>query len=287
MASLREIRTHITGVQKTQQITRALKMVAAVKLRHAQENLLQAVPYSERIKEVIGHISNHVEKNFHPLLAIREPKRIGYIIVTADQGLCGSFNQNIIRRAELEIRQHPEQDIFTIVIGKRGWDYFKKSAYRNLSNYTGFFKDLNFVHASTIASLIMDFYITGSLDQFLLIYNEFKSATNQNVVVEQLLPIQPVAIRTETKVSELLLEPNKIGVVENVCLQYLNVYIWRVLLESFASEMAARMTAMEYATENAETLLTDLKTQFNRRRQENITNEILEIVGGSEVLREK
>lgn len=285
MATLRDIKQRITGVQKTQTITRALKMVAAVKLRRAQQRIIQARPYAYRLNAIMEHIASKMDRNLHPLLAIREPKRIGYVVVTADQGLCGSFNQNIIRKAESEISQIQDLETDLVVIGRKGRDYFLKRNYNIIGEYTTFFKNLEFSQAVDIATLIRDLYIQQKLDRIYLIYNEFKSATQQRIIVEQLLPIIPVVPEEKKYMADFIFEPDAISILDTLCPKNLNVQIWRVLLESYASEMGARMTAMEYATENADKFISELRMQFNRIRQENITKEILEIIGGSEALR--
>lgn len=285
MATLRDIKQRITGVQKTQQITRALKMVAAVKLRRAQQRILQARPYAYRLNDLMGRIAGKIDRDLHPLLAVREPNRVCYVIVTSDQGLCGSFNQNIIRKAENEILQNPDQDKDFIFIGKKGRDHFVKRNYNAIGEYVSFFRDLKFEQAVDISSLIRDLYIHEKLDRVYLIYNEFKSAVQQEVVIEQLLPIIPSIPEEKKYLPEFIFEPDPISILDTLLPQNLNVQIWRVLLESYASEMGARMTAMEYATENANKLIGELRMQFNRIRQENITTEILEIISGSEALK--
>ncbi len=286
MPTLRDIKQRIFGVQKTQTITRALKMVAAVKLRRAQQAILQARPYALHLAEMMGHIASKVDPSLHPLLAVREPHRVCYVIVTADQGLCGSFNQNIIRKADAELAQYPDkQAIDLILIGRKGRDYFTRRNYKVIGEYVQFFKNLQFSQAVEIANLIQDRYVEQKLDRIFLIYNEFKSAAQQRVVVEQLLPIIPVVPESERYLSDFIFEPDPITILNTLCPKNLNVQIWRVLLESFASEMGARMTAMEYATENANKLISELQMQYNKKRQEGITKEILEIISGSEALK--
>ncbi|MDZ7330678.1 MAG: ATP synthase F1 subunit gamma [candidate division KSB1 bacterium] len=286
MPTLRDIKGRIFGVQKTQTITRALKMVAAVKLRRAQQAIVQARPYALHLAEMMGHIASKVDHSLHPLLAVREPNRVCYVIVTADQGLCGSFNQNIIRKADAELAKYPDkQAIDLILIGRKGRDYFTRRNYKVIGEYVQFFKNLQFSQAVDIATLIRERYVDQQLDRIYLIYNEFKSAAQQRVVVEQLLPIIPVIPEGEKYLAEFIFEPDPITILNTLCPKNLNVQIWRVLLESFASEMGARMTAMEYATENANKLIAELQMQFNKKRQEGITKEILEIISGSEALK--
>ncbi len=285
MATLREIKQRITGVKKTQQITRALKMVAAVKFRRAQQSILQARPYAHRLSDIMGHVASDVDRNLHPLLAVREPKRIGYVIFTADQGLCGSFNNNIIRRAEKEFAKFADKDLNLILVGKKGRDYFSRRNYQIIGSYVKFFKDLSFKKAVDIGRLIIDLYIANKIDRIDLVYNQFKSAIRQEVTVEPLLPLIPLLPDEKIKDVDFIFEPDPIKILDTLCPRHINVKIWRVLLETFASEMGARMTAMEYATENANNLINDLTMEYNKVRQGKITAEILEIVSGSEALR--
>ncbi|MCI0512210.1 ATP synthase F1 subunit gamma [candidate division KSB1 bacterium] len=281
MATLRDLKRRINSVRKTQQITRALKMVAAVKLRRAQQRILQARPYAYRLNAMMGHIASKIDHDLHPLLAEREPQRVGYVIVTADQGLCGSFNQNIIRKAEAEINTHQHQELSLVLVGRKGRDHFIRRPHTVLGDYANFFRNLQFEQAVNIAKLIQELYMDAKLDRIYLIYNEFKNVVRQNVVIEQLLPIIPVAPAEKPLLADYIFEPDAITMLDLLCPRNLNVQLWRVLLESYAAEMGARMTAMEYATENASSLQSELTTQFNRIRQENITKEILEIVSGS------
>ncbi len=285
MATLRDIKNRIKGVQKTQQITRALKMVSAVKLRRAQQNIIQARPYAQHLREIMGHIAGKIDRNLHPLLAVREKERVCFVIVTGDQGLCGSFNHNIIRRAEREISQCDAVDLELVLIGRKGRDYFVKRNHKIIGEYVAFFKNLEFSQAVDIASLLKALYVEKQLDRIYLIYNEFKTAAQQQVIVEQILPIIPIVPENEKFLADYIFEPNAEKILDDLCPKNLNIQIWRTLLESYAAEMGARMTAMEYATENAEKLISELSMQYNRIRQESITTEILEIVSGSEALK--
>lgn len=285
MATLRDIKRRIVGVQKTQQITRALKMVSAVKFRRAQQRILQARPYAHRLNEMMSHIAGKVDRDLHPLLAVREPHRICFVIITGDQGLCGSFNQNIIRKTELEISKHEQQNIDIVLIGRKGRDYFVKQNYNVIGEYTAFFKNLEFTHAVKIATLLKDLYVQQKLDRIYIIYNEFKSAAQQLVTLEQLLPIIPIVPEDKKYMADFIFEPDELTILDTLCPKNLNIQMWRILLESYAAEMGARMTAMEYATENANKLIVELTMQYNRIRQESITTEILEIVSGSEALK--
>ncbi|HDP98169.1 MAG TPA: ATP synthase F1 subunit gamma [bacterium] len=285
MATLREIKQRIAGVEKTQQITRALKMVAAVKFRKAQQSIVQARPYAYRLINIMGHVAYDIDRSLHPLLSVREPQKIGFVIITADQGLCGSFNANIIRRAEAEIRNNADKQVSLILIGRKGADYFSRRNYEIIGKYTRFFKDLTFRQADEIEDLVRELYLEQKLDRIYLLYNEFKSALRQDVMVEQLLPVTPILPERCTGYVEFAFEPDAIKFLDILIPRYLNVAIWHVLLESYASEMGARMTAMEYATENAENIIHNLTMEYNKLRQEKITAEILEIVSSGEAMK--
>ncbi|MEE4311630.1 MAG: ATP synthase F1 subunit gamma [candidate division KSB1 bacterium] len=285
MSNLGDIKRRIVGVKKTQQITRALKMVSAVKLRRAQQRIVQARPYAHRLREILGHIAHRIDCDTHPLLDVRDPGRVCYVIVTSDQGLCGSFNHNIIRRAEDEIVSHTDSEVEIVLIGKKSRDYFSRKGYKVIGEYVDFFKELTFKQAVDIAELLKDLYVKEKLDRIYIVYNEFKTAAQQDVIVEQLLPIIPVRPHEEKNLPEYIFEPDQISILDRMCPNNMHIQMWRALLESYASEMGARLTAMEYATENADKLINELTMQYNRIRQENITNEILEIVAGSEALK--
>ena len=285
MATLREIRRRITTVKSTQQITKAMKMVSAAKLRKAQDNIVRARPYAYKIGEVLSSIAARVDRQKHPLLAERETKKIAYIIVTADKGLCGSFNHSIIKKGEQVFREIPKKiSSELITIGRKGRDHFKKREYPILDEYINFFNDLDFVHAREIGAKIISLYSKKDLDKVVLIYNEFKSAIQQDIVVEDLLPVKPPEVVPETGVFDYIYEPDPDAVLTTIIPLHVNIQIWRVLLESYASEQGARMTAMENATDNADDLIDTLTLVYNRTRQATITKEISEIVGGAEAL---
>ncbi len=286
MATLRDIRRRITSVKSTQQITKAMKMVAAAKLRRAQENILRARPYAYRLGQVLGHVADLVDRNLHPLLEEREAKRVGFVVVTADRGLCGAFNQNILKKAtaELEAERENGREIQVFAIGRHARDFFKRRDYPLILEYTDFFRTLEFANAVRIGSEIIRLYEQKELDRVFLIYNEFKSAIQQNVVVEQLLPIQPVTPDVGRRHLEYVYEPSPDKILDALLPKQINIQIWRVLLESNAAEQGARMTAMEMATDNATEMIDNLTLHYNRVRQATITKEITEIVGGAEAL---
>ncbi len=284
MPSLKQIKRRITSIKSTQQITRAMKMVAAAKLRRAQENIIKARPYSHKLRDVIKDLSARCDRSQHPLLAVREPKEIGVVVVSADRGFCGSFNTNIIKRSVKEIESFEAIDptIQMVTIGKKASDYFGKRDYLVLQKHEQLFQDLHFGVASAIGESLIDFYVREKLDRVYLIYNEFKSAIQQNIVVEQLLPIIPDETEDNNSSIDFIYEPNPLKVLSGVLPLYINMQMWRVFLESNAAEHGARMTAMENATNNATDLIDSLTTLYNKARQAAITKEILEIVSGAE-----
>jgi len=287
LATLRTIRRRIASVKSTQQITKAMKMVAAARLRKAQERMMRARPYSKSLDEVLGHVAAKVDHSLHPLLHEREPKRVAFVVVTGDRGLCGSFNANIIRRAANEINAARQNGraVELITVGKKGFEHFNRRRYPILEKYINFFDKLDFSHAQDIAALIQERYVNGKLDRIYLVFNEFKSAIQQNIVVQQLLPIVPRPPKDEKYAADFLFEPSPVKILDNLCPRYLNVEIWHALLESFAAEMGARMAAMSTASDNAKELIVQLTLYYNKVRQASITRELMDIVGGAEALK--
>ena len=284
MPSLKQIRRRISSVKSTQQITKAMKMVAAAKLRRAQENMVKARPYSWKLRDVIRDLASYTEPERHPLLAVREPKKVAILIVTGDRGLCGSFNSNIMRRAVEIIGSEKTTDVRLITVGRKGYDFFRKRGYHIIQHYIELYRYLNFGNAVDIGEAVTRLYKQQELDRVYLVYNEFKSAVRQFVTVEQLLPVIPEP-PGEGFTYDFLFEPSSAAVLDGILPRYVNVQMWRVLLESNAAEQGARMTAMENATENAEELIGDLTLHYNKARQAAITKELLEVVSGAEGMR--
>ncbi|MCH8125302.1 ATP synthase F1 subunit gamma [candidate division KSB1 bacterium] len=287
MATLRDIRRRISSVKSTQQITRAMKMVAAAKLRRAQEKILKARPYAYELRNVIGHLANIVDHDAHPLLSVREVQSVGFVVVTSDRGLCGAFNINIIRRATEQIKaaQAEGKSAKLILVGKKARDYFRRRDYEIIAEHIDLFNKLDFSHAQALAGDITRFYTQGEVDLVSVIYNEFKSAVQQNLTVEQLLPIEPKSIEGSTLKFNYIYEPSPDTIINVLLPRQINIQTWRILLETSSAEHGARMTAMEVATENAQEMITDLTLHYNRVRQASITKEILEIIGGAEALK--
>ena len=296
MATLREIRRRVTSVKSTQKITKAMKMVAAAKLRRAQDALVSARPYARKMNELLRHLVTKVDLSIHPLLQEREFKRVVLVVVSGDRGMCGAFNGNIIKAAvdHLNTRYSnllKEPDGVRIVtVGKKAADFFLKRNYNLYAKYTGLFGDLHIGHARTIIQQLTDDYLIGKFDKVEILYNEFKSVIQQRVIVEQILPIPPEQIQTTKDIHTLgqvdyIYEPSSSEIMNVLLPKHLNFLMWHVLLESSTAEEGARMTAMNNATENAKELIRDLTLSYNKARQASITKELLEIVSGAEALK--
>ncbi len=291
MATLRDIKRRITGVQNTQQITKAMKMVAAARLRRAQDNIISARPYSRKITEVLSNLFA-IEKNIdNPLLETRDPKRVAVFVVTSDRGLCGAFNMNVIRRTEDLVRNEYSEfydsgNIDLYCIGKKGHDYFSKRDFNVVSSETGIFSGLKFDFVVKVNNDIKQKFLDKHYDLVLIVYNEFKSVVQQNLTVKQLLPVKPAVTENVEEINaDYIYEPDKMHIINSLIPRYLNTQMWNILLESYAAELGARMTAMDMATENAKEMIRTLKINYNKVRQASITTEILEIVGGAEALK--
>ena len=293
MASLRAIRTRIKSVRNTQKITKAMKLVAAAKLRRAQDAVLRTRPYAEALNELLGSLAAArvaAEIPPHPLMEVREnPKRIEVVLLTSDRGLCGGFNSNIIRRAQRFVVE--EADKYDVIqfstIGRRGRDFAKKRGIQTRKDYVGFFGRLRFAMAKQVADDLIVEFRERNLDAVFLLYNQFRSAIAQSITLTQLLPI--VAPPSKERAGEggfitpeHLYEPSRPALLEHLIPRQLAMQIWRALLESEASEHGARMTAMDSATKNANEMIGRLSLQYNRARQASITKELMEIVSGAE-----
>ena len=282
MANLKYIRDRIKSVKSIQQVTSAMRMVAAAKLRRAQERMEQARPYEQRLQEVINNLLPDVNRGMLDLLQVRKVNRIGYLIVTSDRGLAGAFNTNIIKKAESEIEEIGRENTDLFCIGRKGRNHFKKRDYSVILEYVEFWNELDFSHAVKFGNGIITHFLSGKVDEIRVVYNWFKNVAIQELRVEKLLPLYYEGEKNHF--GDHIYEPSKKEIVESLIPRHLNVEMWKYLLESFASEMAARMVAMENATENAGEMIKSLQLQFNKVRQASITTEMLEIVGGAEAL---
>ena len=294
MASLRSIRTRIKSTRSTQKITKAMKLVSAAKLRRAQDAVIRTRPYAGLLDELLASLASSQTEGVapHPLMAVREPRRIEVIMLTSDRGLCGGFNSNLIRRAQrFLVEEGPKyESVQFSTIGRRGRDFARKRGFNTRKDYVGFFGKLRYPMAKQVADDLIAEYTEKKLDAVYLLYNQFKSAISQNITMTQLLPIvAPPKKQEQGKggfiTPEHLFEPSRPVLLEQLVPKQLAMQIWRALLESEASEHGARMTAMDAATKNANEMIGRLSLQYNRARQAAITKELMEIVSGAEALK--
>ncbi len=294
MANLRDIRNRISSIKNTQQITKAMKMVAAAKLRKAQQRMTATRPYSKKMAQVVAKLASSQQNVQNDLL--REPeevKRILMIVVGSDRGLCGGFNNNLFRKVESRISDqyssyNQEGNLDIITIGKKATGYFKKRNYKVVQQYPGFFDDLNYEETSKIMSFATEQFVEEYYDKVLIAFNEFKTVISQNRLIEETLPLKTESIEevedeSSTK-KDYIFEPDPASILEKLLPVHLNMQLWRAVLESNAAEQGARMAAMDNATENAKELEQDLRLEYNQARQSAITTEISEIVSGAAAL---
>ncbi|MEL7148317.1 MAG: ATP synthase F1 subunit gamma [Bacteroidota bacterium] len=293
MANLKEVKNRISSVKSTQQITKAMKMVAAAKLKRAQDKITQMRPYSERLSRVIQNVSAGISEDVeNPYARTSSGGRILLIVVTSDRGLCGGFNSNIFKTTQQLISQKyseelANEDLYILPIGKKSYEYFKKRDFLLVDSYYGMFSGLSFDKAREAAEFAMSEFVAGRFDKVEIVYNQFKNVATQIVEAEQFLPVQQDKEQTEevkgNKV-DYLYEPSEEYIFQEVVPKSLKIQLYKTILESNAAEHGARMTAMDKATDNAGELLKELRLTYNRTRQAAITKEILEIVGGAEAL---
>lgn len=289
MPSLRDIKRRIGSVRNTQQITKAMKMVAAAKLRRAQEAMLRARPYADKIEEVLSAVATRADEEAHPLLVRRPPRRVELVVMTSDRGLAGAFNSNILRRAQRFLHENADryESIQVSTIGRKGRDFVRSRGIATRKDYVGVFEELTFDKAKTIAEELQAAYLDEKLDSVFLLYNHFSSAISQKPTLTQLLPIEANAGAEDEggQLSDFIYEPSRTAVLDELLPRHLAMQVWRALLESVASEHGARMAAMESATKNSGELIGKLTLQYNRARQAYITKELMEIVSGAEALK--
>lgn len=290
MANLKEVRNRITSVSSTQQITSAMKMVSAAKLRRAQDAVTQMRPYANKLKEILENLSASLDSSEGIYSRQREVKNVLLIVITSNRGLCGGFNANVIKAVNrLVEEQYKGCKVSVLPVGKKGADFFRKTDFgivgtdmpRNLNEL---FDRLTFANAAPVAEKVMEAFAQGEFDRVDLIYNHFKNAAVQITTVEQFLPVQAPVREKSAPAVDYIFEPNKQYIVEDLIPRSLKTQFFKALLDSLAAEHGARMTAMHKATDNAGALIKELKLTYNKARQAAITNEILEIVGGAEAL---
>jgi len=287
MATLRDIQRRIRSVQSTQKITKAMKLVAASKFRRAQERILAARPYATKMRELLAGLGGQAGDEPQPLLTRRETGRKRLVIITADKGLCGAFNSNILRESLRFLRGASEASVTLVVVGKKARDFYRRRQFTVKSEMLGIFDRLAYSHAQELAGGLMQDYLAGDVDEVQLMYNEFRSVAVQHPVRQQLLPIEAESGGDEAGPhEEYLYEPGPEAILASLLPRHVTVQVYRALMESAAGEYGARMTAMEAASKNAREMIHVLTIQYNKARQERITKELLDIVGGAESLRQ-
>jgi F-type H+-transporting ATPase subunit gamma len=286
MATLREIKRRIASIENISQVTDAMRVVAASRLRRAQENILATRPYADKFNTILGHLIAQIQNPSHPLLETREINHVCLVSVSADRGLCGSFNSNVIRTTVQRVEHYQSQNVsvMLICVGRRSQDYFTRRTYNVVAEYANIFRQLEFQTAMDIVQEFEHLYLDKRIDKVEVIYNNFKSAIMQTVLVEQPLPLIAEPPTGDELFLDYLYEPGQEAVFQLILAKHLNMQMWKVLLDSNAAEQAARMVAMENATKNAKELIDQLVLQRNRARQTQITTEISEIVGGAAAL---
>lgn len=288
MATLRDIKRRIKAVQSTSKITKAMKMVSAAKFRKAQQRMFELRPYAERMSGVLSRMAVDLDAETHPLLAVRVRRNIEVLVITSDRGLCGAFNTNIQKAAAHHIA-HLRAEGFNVTIscvGRKAKDYLKRRNIDIRNSWTGISGRLSYANAQEIAADVIESYVNETVDEVVMIYNEFKSVIAQKVVIARLLPLAPIeAAKDALPVFDIVYEPSKAEIFSSLIPKNVEIQIFRALLESQASEEAARMTAMENATKSANEMISKLSLQYNKARQASITKELMDIVGGVEALK--
>ena len=293
MANLKIIRTRISSVKSTRQITSAMKMVAAAKLRKAQDKIVRLRPYANKLHEILVGVTQSLvdseEDNIYG--RITNPEKILIVVITSNRGLCGGFNSNVIKEtrrviAENYPNQYKNGNLWFISIGKKGFEYLRKQKQNILEEDNNLFNELTFENVSVAAEKVMESFVSGRFDRVDLIYNQFKNAAVQNLTNEVFLPVETIPLDKKTiTVIDYIYEPTKEEIVKELIPKSLKIQFYKAVLDSFVAEQGARMTAMHKATDNATNMIRDLTLQYNKARQAAITNQILEVVSGAEALR--
>ena len=292
MPSLKDIRSRIETTKNTQQITKAMKMVSAAKLRRAQLNIVNLRPYANTVLSVIADVAT-TQKVEHPLLSrTLEPKRVLLVVMTSDRGLCGAFNTNVNKFAERYYRENKDklEKIDFLFIGRKATDYFKRRNIVGVDNVLNLAREVSYALASKVAERLMEDFRNYHYDEIRVVYNEFKSAIQQNVVCEKLLPIEIETRATINKGTagfppDMIFEPSAGAIIEQLIMKHFHVQVYRMMCESVAAEHGSRMTAMENATKNAGEMINSLTLTYNKLRQASITTELIEITSGAEALK--
>ena len=288
MATLKQLRTRVSSITNIQRVTNAMYMVAAAKMRRAQEAIESARPYAEQLDLTLRRLQAGVDADAHPLFQERPVERIAAIVITADRGLCGGFNGNVGRMARVELESHSTRnvDIELTTVGRKGRDFLRHRGFDAEHHHADVFRDLNFAHAATIAQQVIRDYVEGKVDRVLLIYSQFRSVANQIPVVQQLLPIRSddTDDSSPTVAEDYIFEPDPDQLLEALVPRHVNFQVWSALLATNAGFFAAQMTSMDNATKNAGDLIDELTREMNKERQSSITLELMDIIGGAEAV---
>ena len=284
MATIKDIKKRISSVRNTQQITKAMKAVAAAKLRRAHQAAVEARPYAEKMRELLSNLSARVSEESHPLLIERDEKRIDILLVTADRGLCGAYNANVIRLAESFRADHREKEVSFRFVGRKGAEYYRRRGIAAMDDGPATWHAPADELASGAADRLIGRFLNGESDATYIIYSRFRSALSQVPAAARIIPVAPSEVDEEQHLTEYLLEPSIGDLLSNLLPKSVEVQVYQALLEAVAGEHGARMTAMESATKNASDLISDLTLQMNRARQAAITTELLEVISTAEAL---
>ncbi len=289
MASLKEVKTRISSVVSTQQITKAMKMVAAAKLRKSQDRIIQMRPFAKKMTGILQNLSSGTTDGDNWFSKVRKEEKVLIVAISSDRGLCGSFNTNTIKGVLRQIQekygnQHARKNVTILPIGKKAGDFFTKRGYPVQGDFVGLFHGLTYETASVVATYLMDSFQAGTYDKIEIVYNQFKNVATQVLTIEQFLPVLPMATQKKQD-NDYIFQPNRTEIMTGLIPKSLKVQLFKTLLDSGASENGARMTAMDKASENAGEILKELRLTYNRTRQAAITKEILEIVAGAEALK--
>ncbi len=288
--ALKEVRNRIQSVKSTQQITKAMKMVSAAKLRRAQDAIIEMRPYAKKLQEMLSNIAGNADGDVSMALATERPvRKVLVIVITSDRGLCGGYNSNLIKLAKQVIREkyaaiNGKENTEILPLGKKGYEHFTKNKFAVIDQYWHIFSELNFEHVAAVSKFAMDAFEKGEVDAVELVYSEFKNAATQKFIAEQFLPVKKSERKKGETKADFIFEPDKNILIKELIPKILNTQLYKAILDAHASEHGARMTAMDKATDNAEELLKTLKISYNRARQAAITTELTEIVSGAAAL---
>lgn len=289
MPSLKSIKKRIESVKNTSQITKAMKMVSAAKLRRAQENIVAARPYACKMEEVLQSLAGSVEGDAHPLLEVRDAKKLLLLVITSDRGLCGGFNANLCKAADRYIKEHQSgyEEISIVTLGRKGYDFLKRR-HTIAKNYPNLISKPNYQTAALLAQEVIEGYLEEQYDRVVILFNAFKTVMTQDITFQQILPVQPSeqeASATDEPAIEYIYEPSIKELLGEILPKNIEVQIFKAMLESVAGEHGARMTAMDSASKNASEMIGKLTLQYNRARQAAITTELMEIISGAESIK--